>query len=77
MFLHVEDDAVRQIYSKYGYSATYQKPSFIELNLQNIVVKPIADETASSVLRAATDNWVIMHRRFPVLAPAAPDVGAG
>ena len=74
MFLHVEDDAVRQIYSKYGYSATYQKPSFIELNLQNIVVKPIADETASSVLRAATDNWVIMHRRFPELAP---DVGAG
>lgn len=54
LFLHVERDDIRKLYNRYGYTATYQKPTWFELNLMNVVVKPIEAEDLVSLDELST-----------------------
>ena len=49
---------------RYGYSTTHRKPSWVELNMMNIVVQPIKEEAAAAKVLEAPDGWVIMHADF-------------
>mmetsp|Transcript_67919 Transcript_67919/g.99357 ORF Transcript_67919/g.99357 Transcript_67919/m.99357 type:complete len:162 (-) Transcript_67919:188-673(-) len=85
LFLHVEQDDIRRLYTSYGYTATFQKPTWVDLNLRNIVVLPIATRDASDLIGTLVDTpqtllatralegdkgWIIMHRKFEADAVA-------
>jgi len=56
LFLHVERSPIKEIYDKYGYSATYQQPSWVQLNVQNKLVLPYDPENS------VEGGWIMMHK---------------
>jgi len=58
IFLHVEDESILDIYTRLGYAATWQQPTFLELNLQN---KLVVDYQPGS---RQNGQWVIMSKDF-------------
>ncbi len=58
---------------RYGYSTTHRAPTWMELNMRNIVIQPIAGEAEAARALASPKSWVIMHSRFGRdLAPPQP-----
>jgi len=58
LFLHVEREPVQELYNKYGYSATHQQPTWIQLNLQHKLVLPYEAKTRFE------GSWVMMHKKL-------------
>ena len=49
---------------RYGYSTTHRAPTWMELNMMNVVIQPIAGEAEAARALASPKSWVIMHRLF-------------
>jgi hypothetical protein len=57
---------------RYGYSTTHRAPTWVELNIRNVVIQPIAGEAEAARVLANPKSWVIMHSRFGREAPPPP-----